>query len=488
MVPIHETYSAKWFAVVMKGYANRQNPKALKIMEDMISALEDEQLVQAKSSASPVLDCNTYNILLNAYIQVLGEQAVPYIRTTLDRMQTISKRIDDASLLPDLACYATLMKALLLQCQPGFDLDQVKEVLTQLLADIQSSEKQAHDRMKADVKAMDAWSKSGDSQAAKKARQIFDAMDKPNSSAYNVLCNIYIAIGKLDEVFRLYERMQTHYSSGENKECRPDMHTNSTILKALQKSNRPDATEKAEQIFNSISSPNTVVYNTLLNIYAHTGNVDKALVLFSEMESKYRSGANKNCRPDMHTHATMLNALQKSNREDSIEKAEQIVSRISSPDTVIYTTLLNFYAKHGNVEKALALVREMQSDFDTGKNKNCRPNMRTYATVLNALQKSNVSNAADQAEQIFNSISSPNTIVYNTLLNIYARRGMGQTAVALTRRMQVDFDSGTNRDCRPDDMTETTLWKALDTAKDRRTLEEDGRDVLEWFRKRPNRS
>jgi hypothetical protein len=125
----------------------------------------------------------------------------------------------------------------------------------------------------------------------------------------------------------------------------------------------------------------------------------------------------------------------------------------------------------------------MQSDFESGKNKECRPDMHTYSAVLIAIRISNRSDAIEKAQNIFDSIHLPNTVVFNVLLNIYAERGMGHETVTLTRRMQSDFESGKNRYCLPSEVTEIALLKAFRISGDH-TLVEQGHDVLDWFRMR----
>jgi pentatricopeptide repeat protein len=128
--------------------------------------------------------------------------------------------------------------------------------------------------------------------------------------------------------------MQSEFDSGKNKECEPDIHTYSTILKALLKSNRPDAFQIAEQIFSAIQLPDTLTYTMFISIYARKGDFQKSLNMFHQMQSDFQSKNNNNCEPDMRTYNTILSALQKSNWPDAIEKAKQIFSAIQLPDTV----------------------------------------------------------------------------------------------------------------------------------------------------------
>jgi hypothetical protein len=126
---------------------------------------------------------------MNAYLGLLGEQSVAPIRRTMDRMQKVSERFEDDSLRPNLPCYTTLMKAFMLGRQPGFALE-VNAVLDQLKADKYYFEQPEKDRTVLESLAIDAWSKSGDSQAINRARRIFYDIQKPNTVVYTTLCNI----------------------------------------------------------------------------------------------------------------------------------------------------------------------------------------------------------------------------------------------------------------------------------------------------------
>jgi pentatricopeptide repeat protein len=447
------------FGIVMNGYAKRRTPNALKRIEEILSALEKERL-RASAPNKSLLDGPMYNILIDTYIGVFGKQSLDHVRQTIGRMDNIAKRLNDDSLRPSLTSYTSLIKAFILQRPSGFALE-VNAALDLLKADPRYSGLTSNERMYLENMAIDAWSKSGDPDAPKRARLIFDAMDAPNTVSYNSLCNIHASIGDIDQVCRLYEKMQTDFEFGRNKSCRPDERTYAIVMHALQKSNRLYVTEKAEQIFKAILLPDTVTYNTLLNMYAQKGNAEKALRLVHQMESDFQSGKNKDCRPSMQTYNTILNALQNSNHLDAIENAEQIFRAISLPNTVTYNTLLNMYAQKGDVEKAMNLLHQMQSEFQSGKNKDSRPNMRTYSIILNALQKSNLPDAAEKAEQLFKFIPLPNTIAYSTLINIFAQKGDIEKALRLVRQMQTDFESGKNKDCRPDMQTYSIILNAL---------------------------
>jgi pentatricopeptide repeat protein len=461
--------------IILKGYAKRKTREALQRIKEIMRALEDERL-QAPASQFVPLNCYKYNILLEAYIGVLGKEAPNSVRQTLERMEDIAWRLDDGHLRPDLKCYATLVKACVIRGQRWFA-SEVTLVLDLLKADLYYLNQPAQDMMALESLVIDAWSKSVEKRAPKKARQIFDAMQEPTSLACSALCSIYAKLGRLGEVFRLYDKMQAR----NDKDLCLDMKASETILKALETSDRRDAAEKADRIFNALPLPNTTTYNSIINVYARGGHAQKIIDLDRRLLSDSKTGTNKHCRPHMHTYVNILIAVQKTGRPDVPEIGDQIFTAIPLPNTVTYNALIHIYAEFGLVNKILSLYRQMQLDYQSRKNPDCRPNTHTFNGILNALDKSNRPDAAALAEPVFNEMPRQDTVAYNTLLTLYAKSSMEKEALALMRRMRSDFSNRKNINCKPDAATRLALLNALASVSDP-ALKKEGKDVLEWFR------
>jgi pentatricopeptide repeat protein len=472
---------SKCFGMVMNGYAKRKTRYALTRIKEIVKTLEE----QARASDPKLLDRYTYNILMNAYIGVLGKESANSVKQTIELMHNSADCFGDDNLRPDLTSYASLLKALILGRQPGFA-EEVNSILNQVRADSGYAKQMERDAMYLENMVMDAWSKSGDPQAHERARIIFDAMNHPNTVSYNSMMNVYADLGALDEIFSLYKEMRSDFKSKTNKECCPDAHTYGTLLHALQKSNQPDAAQKARQIVNEMPVPNTVAYSTLMNIYAQHGRVGKAVNVLQKMQSDFDAGINPTCCPDQRTYNTLFHALLKSNRADVAEHAEQLFRAFPVSDAIKHNTFLYVYAQEGDFDKILDLLRTIQSEYESGTTKNYLPDMHAYNRVLNAVHKSKLETVAETAQQMFTAIPTPDAISYNILLNIYAERGMGEYAVTLARRMQCSFDADppNRRACRPNDATRRTLKKALSLVKKDHALHESASDVLEWFQKR----
>jgi pentatricopeptide repeat protein len=296
---------------------------------------------------------------------------------------------------------------------------------------------------------------------AQRAEQDFRANRSPDTVAYNTLLDRYAQEGDASNALDLVRRMRLHFDSGRNNECRPNMKTYNSLLKALLISTLPDASEKAEKLFKALPSPDSVTYSTLIDIYTQKGDVEKAINLVKQMQTDFNSGKKRDCQPYLSSYDAIINAIRNSNLTDAIEKAEQIFSIIRSPDTVTYTSLLHLYEEHGEVEKALDLVHRMISDFNSKKNKKCQPDILTYRRVLKALRNSNLPDAVEKAEQLLNAIASPDRDICNAFLKFYTHKYDLDRALNLVHQMQVDFDSKNNKHCRPTMRTYNILLNTL---------------------------
>ena len=57
------------------------------------------------------------------------------------------------------------------------------------------------------------------------------------------------------------------------------------------------------------------------------------------------------------------------------------------PDTIIYSTVINAWAKQGNALRAEAMLERMTNDYKSG-NQNAKPNLRTFNSLMDAWAKS----------------------------------------------------------------------------------------------------
>merc|ERR1711971_1057344 len=117
--------------------------------------------------------------------------------------------------------------------------------------------------------------------------------------------------------------------------------------------------------------------------------------------------------PYVRAYSILINAWSKSRMADAPIEAKKVLVKLSNmysngfieegPNTITYTSVINTYAAHGDVEGASDMLGMMEKDFEAGNN-DARPNIRTYSTIINAWSKSGHDNAPHEAKNMLNKI------------------------------------------------------------------------------------
>jgi pentatricopeptide repeat protein len=81
-----------------------------------------------------------------------------------------------------------------------------------------------------------------------------------------------------------------------------------------------------------------------------------------------------------------MNAWAKSGSPEASVRMQALLKSMDRPNTISYNILLADYAKQGKYEKAVDLLKRMQSDFESRRNPNCCPGAWSYNIVMNALR------------------------------------------------------------------------------------------------------
>ncbi|RLN88253.1 hypothetical protein BBJ28_00014839, partial [Nothophytophthora sp. Chile5] len=193
---------------------------------------------------------------------------------------------------------------------------------------------------------------------------------KPDTPMYNAVMNACTKAGRVPWAYNVMEKMQV---AG----LVPDRASFTILMNAAIAENDLDKAFETFQLMRThVTEPDVVTFNCLINGYAREGRVEKALNL---LEDLLECGLT----PSLATFNTLMNACAKS----------------------------HYYA-----HKAVDFYYEMQELYDY------IPDQQSYATVLHACAKHG---DFIQAEQIMRHVERhavPVTeIMYNTLLNVYAR-------------------------------------------------------------------
>ena len=196
------------------------------------------------------------------------------------------------------------------------------------------------------------------------------------------------------------------------------------------------------------ASPDTVTFNSVMKAFSKAqhskGASQHCLQLLSRMEN---NSSGSQCKPDVYSYSTCIDAIVKSDEEGAAETAENLLQQLEArflegetkiinkymfsavmnaysnnnseqfnavekvenllermkvlynwsgeesvqPDVVCYTSLVKVYAQSkvaGSAQKAVDMLEEMESLYDNDGNRMIKPNVRTYTAVIQAISTS----------------------------------------------------------------------------------------------------
>lgn len=178
---------------------------------------------------------------------------------------------------------------------------------------------------------LDAWARSSDRVAPRRAEQILEHMD-------------------------------TLYMSG-NTGVKPDRYTYNTLINVWAKSTERGAAARAENVLSVMEKrfrdgdqdlkPNTRTYTSVIDAWAKSGEkgaARRAEQILNNMIVRYEAAGDPDVKPNVHTANTVCNACAFSKNDDDREEALTIAFRVFDwlanqselfPDSYTFTILLS---------------------------------------------------------------------------------------------------------------------------------------------------
>ncbi|XP_057837778.2 pentatricopeptide repeat-containing protein At1g11290, chloroplastic [Cryptomeria japonica] len=312
-----------------------------------------------------------------------------------------------------------------------------------------------------------------------KAHELFDRMPQRDVISWNAMIAGYAQNGFVEKALQTFKQM--HLVG-----VKPDSTTFANILPACAKMG---ALEQCMDIHRSIMeggfSLDIIVGNTLVDMYAKCGNIDKAHKLFDRMPQRdaiswtvmiagyAQNGYVENAletfkqmqlagvKPDSTTFACILPACVKMRalelgmdihksiieggyfsdiivgnalldmyaKSGSIDKAQELFDRMLQRDVISWNVMIVGYATRGFIKKALETFKQMQLA-------GVKSDSTTFASILPACAKMG---ALEQGMDIHQNIMEGgflfDIIVGNALIDMYAKCGSMDKALALFERM-----------------------------------------------------
>ncbi|KAL2244128.1 pentatricopeptide repeat-containing protein At1g08070, chloroplastic isoform X1 [Sesamum indicum] len=319
-----------------------------------------------------------------------------------------------------------------------------------------------------------------------KARELFDAIPLRDVVSWNAMISGYAQIGRSVDALSLFQEMRKAKVS-------PDL---STLLSVLSACARLGAIETgtwvrswieehghgsnlrlvnamidmyakcgdlnmARSLFNSIQEKDLVSWNVMIGGYAHMNEYKDALEIFRLMQLN-------DVEPN---DVTFLNVIPACAHLGALDLGKWMHKYIEKhyqdfPNEMLWTSLINMYAKCGNIEAAKQIFYSLQTKslgswnvmisglamhgdayraielFSEMTKEGFQPDDITFVGVLSACCHAGL---VDLGRECFNSMIqdfniSPQLQHYGCMVDLLARSGLFDEAVALVERMGIEPD------------------------------------------------
>jgi len=312
---------------------------------------------------------------------------------------------------------------------------------------------------------LDGWAKSGRAGAADRALRLMEEMPDhgavPDEVSYN---SVLHAMTKESDP-KWVARAERLFQEMKDKKVPVDEITYHVLMNIYSKSGDDrDGGSKVEELLRGMHgermSPSDISYNICIDAYARRGNHEKASGLLEEMIELSNNGRAE-CRPTIHSFASVVNALAKSGDVDAVSHAKEVVRKVEedlhyvAPNSILYNSLIDCIVKSGQREgandaasQAEEVLRTMEVMHRSG-NSNVRPNAYGYSMVLTCCARSKEPGAAERAERILVNMERlhaeglsdvvANSRCYSAAITAWARSGSLDAvdrAIALVDRME----------------------------------------------------
>lgn len=322
-----------------------------------------------------------------------------------------------------------------------------------------------------------------DARGAELAESFLKKVNPFDTASYNAVILAWSNLGTrygAERANKLLDQLELSFSTncddtvaGEGKvDIGSNEFTYNTIISAWVKSATLDgkyeyAAEQAELILRrgidrcEKFQANVVSYSSIIDCWSKSGSLNgskRAQLLLQEMEEAYKSGKNPYVKPNVISYTSCLLAYARTNSVEGAKAANELFNTMKQQylenkdrdykvNMISYFGVIDGWARCNSKDagqNALHLLNELETLYREGE-KDLKPDVRVYARVIAALVKSGDFNDAEKIlkrmEQYANTgdekfaFAKPNVVIYNTLINEYARRRQSKRAMNILNQM-----------------------------------------------------
>ncbi|KAL3784893.1 hypothetical protein HJC23_012496 [Cyclotella cryptica] len=344
---------------------------------------------------------------------------------------------------------------------------------------------------------INAYSKMGGVEAARKAQALLDEMQKhdvmPNAQVFNSAITAWGRSGCKGAASRaesLLKQLEQLYEEG-NESLRPTAQVYTSVISAWAKSDEPGAALRAEILLklmrvmykrgNKSMKPNAFTYTSCINAWARSGETnagERAEALLDQMIELYQNG-DEEVKPNVLSFTAAMNAHSRNGGRNAAAKANNLFLRMESlgvkPNLPAYNVLIAAWGnsqQQGAAKIAENILIKLEHQSESG-NTDMRPNVVSYSSAINAWAKSTESGKARRALAVLERMkkmnangfadAKPNIVSYTSCLNACATTCGNQEEEQEAFRIAYSLFKELSDDgsIRPNHITYLTFFRAI---------------------------
>lgn len=209
------------------------------------------------------------------------------------------------------------------------------------------------------------------------AREVYEAMLKdekvsPNIVIHNAMLDCCVECNDIKAMNEYYTSIREKAINDENHP-QPDLITYSTVIKGYA---RAKDMEKVFDIYQFLKANTNdfqldeVIYNSILDGCAKTGNFDRALSAYDDM-------VKNNIKRSNVTYSILIKVYANNKMEDkALQLLEEMVANNIKPGIIVYTCLIQTCLRSKKFDQAIRLFEALKKD-------NLHPDHVLFNTVVN---------------------------------------------------------------------------------------------------------
>lgn len=279
------------------------------------------------------------------------------------------------------------------------------------------------------------------------SRKVFDGMPERDVFAWTTMISAHVRYGDMNSAGRLFDEMPEKYIATWN-----------TMIDGYSKSGN---VESAESLFNQMPARDIISWTTMMSCYSQNKRFSNVIALFHDM-------INKGLIPDEVTMTTVISACAHLGALD-LGKEVHFYLMLNGFDLDVYigSSLIDMYAKCGNIDRSLLVFYKLQNKnlycwnsmidglaahgyaeealrmFVKMERKRIQPNAVTFISILTACTHAGF---IEEGRRRFMSMVqdyciTPQVEHYGCMVDLLSKGGLLEDALEMIRSMTYEPNS-----------------------------------------------